>query len=176
MDTPYTKMAWKQYYRRLASNKRIAKGVWERRDNVAVNMNELEQKMANILDELGEKYSAQYGVCPISYSAKCRSKYDNCRFRYNSNDPSDDNLSGCEDEDYAQDTECEWLIELKTAPLYVLDFAVFIGNWKICVECDGFYFHHADKFQEEKDAIRNQWLKENGWIVKRFTGVFITSH
>jgi len=49
--------------------------------------------------------------------------------------------------------------------IYYLDFAWL--EIKLDVEVDG-YNHHTDN-QRAKDQVRDQWLKEHGWLVLRFS-------
>lgn len=135
-------------------------------------MNGLEQKMADILTEIGAGFNDQWPVGDKNFSVKCRSKYD-CRFR----EVLDyEDWSECSNEDYATDTDCNWLVPEQSHPLYILDFAVFIEEYKICLECDGFMFHHAYEYQIQNDLERDHWLISEGWIVKRYAGITITNH
>jgi hypothetical protein len=136
-------------------------------------VNELEQRMANILTELKIKFVAQHGIDRQCSEAKCNSRYPSCHFRGNSGEYEQ---AICRDEDYAIDSECEWFQDGRIYYRYVLDFAIFYKNRQICIECDGFNFHHATSQQESRDSFRDQYLRNNNWIIKRFAGTTITSH
>lgn len=49
---------------------------------------------------------------------------------------------------------------------YFLDIVIFIGNKKIDIEYDGWYWHQ----DKRRDAIRNTVLVRNGWNVLRIKG------
>lgn len=123
-------------------------------------MNELEEKMASILDEIGVKYISQFEI-GTKYPEGCNSKYP-CRYK------DEDFVNPCQ---LARDEECEW--RQNYVPLYILDFAINIYGKNICIECDGYKWHFN---RENEDAIRDKYLKDNGWIVKRYAGTIITSH
>jgi hypothetical protein len=138
-------------------------------------LNELETKMATILDELGQEFTPQYAVGEEYFPPYCRSKFDNCEYREAYD--WDDNEPECRcDGDRGGFELCEWYKPSYSYLLYILDFVLFIGQHKICIECDGFEWHHAYEWQERNDTERDKYLKDKGWIVKRFAGITITSH
>ncbi len=147
-------------------------------------MNELEERMAGILNELEQPFTEQYEVGERVFPSYCRSKYDNCQFRNLHMRIDDDDYASCDCggdggyQHYSQygDELCKWYVPAQSYPLYILDFAIFIGSNKVCIECDGFQWHYAHDWQRKYDAARDKYLRDNGWIVKRFAGITITSH
>ena len=124
--------------------------------------------MAEILNELKRPYQCQVEVGKQYFPTRCKS---NLYCSYQKENETDDEITDCEFE-----YECNWKIPSSNYPLYILDFAVEIGNTKIAIECDGFNFHHAYKYQEYKDTTRDKWLRNNGWIVIRFDGTTLYRH
>lgn len=54
---------------------------------------------------------------------------------------------------------------------YRADFAVFAGDVKIAVECDGFAYHDATKEKATKDKQRERRLIMSGFTVVRFSAI-----
>lgn len=145
----------------------------------------IEAEMGKLLDEMKIPYQSQVEVGAQKFGGRCRSHYG-C-------DYAEDNLDTPDYDDYEEGIihredphclvdglpnsgECRWYSQIVTYPLYRLDFAVFIGEHKIAIECDGFDYHKRLSQQVENDIIRDRWLREHGWIVKRYGGTFITRH
>jgi hypothetical protein len=139
-----------------------------------VLMNELETKMASILDELGQPYTPQYPIGERYFPGYCRSIFNNCRYRIpiEYQDVGDCECGGFND---VYDS-CEWYVDPKSYPLYILDFAIFIDDKKVCIECDGFKWHYAYEYQKRNDSERDEYLRREGWIIRRFAGFTITRH
>lgn len=62
---------------------------------------------------------------------------------------------------------------------YVADFVIYgdslvnpglSEDFKLIIECDGFYYHHCNKKQVEYDNKREYDLKMEGYNILRFTG------
>jgi very-short-patch-repair endonuclease len=58
--------------------------------------------------------------------------------------------------------------QVKCGP-YRIDLALFIGNNKLAIECDGKAYHSSPK-QKAHDRKKNAYLRKNGWKVLRFSG------
>jgi len=65
------------------------------------------------------------------------------------------------------EAERQWLVKPK-GHNYFLDFALFAGDKKIDIECDGNQ-HRSTQEAIEDDKIRDGLLKSDGWEVARFT-------
>lgn len=136
-------------------------------------MNELESKMADILKELKQPYTEQYKIGYKTVLNLCSSE-DYCPHK-----SGDDYWGGniyCHSYNVCyEDQDCDYYTN-EFIPKYILDFAVFINNKSICIECDGFEFHRATDWQVLKDIERDKYLRDQGWIIKRFAGVTIVNH
>jgi hypothetical protein len=127
-----------------------------------------------ILDENKHKTGEPYFVSQFSigeqyYPARCKGVHW-CEYCENS-ELLDTNILYCGD----IDVDCEHRIDGKLYPLYILDFAIFAYGKKICIECDGFYFHRSNNNQIEKDKNRDKYLIDRNWVVKRYAGTTIIS-
>ena len=132
-------------------------------------MNDLEAIMAGILTTLNVKWQPQYEVGQRFYPARCHSKYY-CSFQESI--LAEDEDIYCRKGDITLE-ECRWLQPSAEYPKYILDFAVFVGDAKVCIECDGFNSHFHQKLY---DSDRDKYLRSNGWVVKRYAGTTIVSH
>lgn len=61
-------------------------------------------------------------------------------------------------------TQREVVVERAT---YRLDIALERGPHRVCVEIDGWAYHHATEAQEARDAARDLALRMTGWTVIR---------
>lgn len=72
------------------------------------------------------------------------------------------------------EAERQWLVQPR-GQNYFLDFALFAGDKKIDIECDGNQ-HRATQEAIEDDKKRDELLKGDGWTVLRFTWDEITKN
>jgi len=138
----------------------------------------IEEKMSAILDELRVAYTAQFEVGEQKFGGECRS-HRWCEWKDNDNYSSYDPGTGpvCQVEGHPDSEDvCSWFSEIKIYPLYRLDFAIEIKEQKIAIECDGYDYHKRTTEQAQSDIKRDKWLRDNGWIVKRYSGTFIVNH
>jgi len=76
-----------------------------------------------------------------------------------------ESLGLAEKEDYWHNFKLENPSQTHT---YELDF--FLPNFKLVIECDGKIWHGKMGDVEEKDKVRDDWLRTLGFKVLRFTG------
>jgi hypothetical protein len=139
----------------------------------------IEEKMAGILEELGVTYACQVEVGGRHFPARCKSARG-CRWQGDEEQAEYaegiESLPTCECDDFAEleDHTCRWLVPAATHLRYRLDFALEVYGQKVDVECDGAGFHRSEE-QVAHDLERDRWLKDQGWLVRRFTGGQIIS-
>ena len=140
----------------------------------------IEEKMGAILDSLGIEYETQVEVGEQRYGGQCRSRYGCVEMM-----DYEDRGGREEDEewdcpcgghpDFLHRELCEWYAPIKVYALYRLDFAVRVGSHKIAIECDGYNYHMRFDYQILNDLKRDKWLKDDGWVVRRFSSTRINN-
>lgn len=138
----------------------------------------IEALMGKILNELRIPYQSQLEVGEQRFGGQCKSWHP-CEYKE----------SGYTDHhQYAEDprceldgiqldgSECSWCTPISVYPLYRLDFAIAVGEKQIAIECDGFDYHKRTEQQIQADIQRDQWLRTHDWIVKHYSGTFITRY
>lgn len=127
-------------------------------------MNEIEQRMAAILDGIPVRFSPQHEVGRKVFKARCKSHLP-CQYQDPVNYVDDDEIHIC---DLDTQIECRWRIAAVSYPQFKLDFAIFREPFKIDVEVDGWWFHRATEEQVRSDKRRDIALQAMGWQIVRF--------
>lgn len=136
----------------------------------------IEEAMGKLLDGIGIAYQTQVEVGKQKFGGQCRF-WGYCEDKEESYLLDEDELPDClseGDDPYQYDESCQWYIPIKEYPLYRIDLVIEINNQKVALECDGYEYHKRNSQQMAGDTLKDKWLRDNGWIVRRFSGTYIT--